>query len=96
MHRRPEAALLVNVSVSGAAVLAADRSDLRIGSRVTISFEDTVGVVIIRRISPCGDRENLYGIEFAEPMSGLTSLVYERFLRDAPQPQPGPGERRLP
>ena len=82
MHRRSEVALLVNVSVSGAAVLASDRMDLRVGSRVTINFEGTTGIVLIRRISSCGESQNLYGIEFAEPASPLTALVYERFLPD--------------
>ncbi len=81
VHRRSELGLLVNVSVSGAGVLAPDCMDLQPGSRVTIAFEGTTGEVIVRRISSCGDEsQNLYGIEFAEPSSALTTLVYDSFL----------------
>jgi hypothetical protein len=81
LRRRSEVGLLVNVSVSGAGVLAPDCMDLQPGSRVTIGFEGITGEVIVRRISSCGDEsQNLYGIEFAEPASPLTSHVYDTFL----------------
>jgi len=83
LRRRSEVGLLVNVSVSGAGVLAPDCMDLQPGSRVTIGFEGATGQVIVRRISSCGDEsQNLYGIEFAEPGSPLTSLVYDTFLAE--------------
>lgn len=84
LRRRSEVGLLVNVSVSGAGVLAPDCMDLEPGSRVTIGFEGTTGQVIVRRISSCGDEsQNLYGIEFAEPGSPLTSIVYDTFLAES-------------
>lgn len=84
VRRRSEVGLLVNVSVSGAGVLAPDCMDLQPGSRVTIGFEGTTGDVIVRRISSCGgESQNLYGIEFAEPASPLTSLVYDTFLAES-------------
>jgi hypothetical protein len=83
LRRRAEVGLLVDVSVSGAGVLAPDCMDLQPGSRVTIGFEGTRGQVIVRRISSCGDEsQNLYGIEFAEPGSPLTSVVYDTFLAE--------------
>lgn len=81
--REPEVADLVNVSVSGAAVLASTCDDLRIGSLVTIKFRGVTGTVVIRRISSCGDLSRcLFGIEFAEPTSALTTLVYDTFLAE--------------
>ncbi len=83
VRRRSEVGLLVNVSVSGAGVLAPDTMDLQPGSLVTIAFEGTTGEVIVRRISSCGNEsQNLYGIEFAEPSSPLTALVYDTFLAE--------------
>ncbi len=63
--RDPEVARLLDVSVSGAAVVAPVAPDLRRGSIVMTRLGDAEAVLRIRRIQDFGDAEwRLYGTEF--------------------------------
>lgn len=89
-HRKAQVGQLVDVSARGAAVLAPTGDDLRPGSRVTIELDGVIGTVTVRRVSSVGDQaSSLYGIEFEEAPSPLTTLIHEKFLAGLdPNPRP--------
>lgn len=77
----PQVGVLLNVSVTGASILAPSAPDLQVGSRLLISFRGVTGTVIVKRIGPSATAvQSLYAVEFAEPNSALTSLVYDTFV----------------
>ncbi|CAN5300510.1 hypothetical protein BH20ACT3_BH20ACT3_01810 [soil metagenome] len=79
----PLSAHMVDLSVSGAAIVAPPASDLGVGSKVLIDFEGHPGRVLIRRVAPgpVASAGSLYGVEFAEPNGELTSALYDLFIR---------------
>ena len=65
--RPPEIGRLVDVSVSGAAIVAPESADLRVGRSVAIRLDGADALVRIRRIADFGqDGWRLYGVEFLE------------------------------
>jgi hypothetical protein len=65
--RPPEIGRLLDVSVSGAAIVAPASSDLRVGRAVAIRLDGADALVRIRRIADLGHEEwRLYGVEFVE------------------------------
>lgn len=65
--RPPEIGRLIDVSVSGAAIVAPASSDLRPGRPVVIRLDGADAVVRIRRIGDVGDDAwRLYGVEFVD------------------------------
>lgn len=74
---------MVDLSVSGAAVVAPAAGDLRVGSVVVVDYEGHAGRVVIRRIAagPIASAGSLYGVEFSEPNGELTSALYDLFIR---------------
>lgn len=80
---RGEPAELLEVSVTGARVRAPFTAELRAGSRTVMEVAGVSGIVIIRHIGACTDLTcSVYGVEFAEPNSELTALVYDSYLAD--------------
>jgi hypothetical protein len=78
---RPEYAELLDVSVTGARLLAPYTTELQLGSRTVMEVMGVSGTVIIRHIGACTDlTRSLYGVEFAEPNSALPALVYDAFI----------------
>ncbi|HWJ96991.1 MAG TPA: hypothetical protein VNQ33_02460 [Acidimicrobiales bacterium] len=79
---------LVEVSVSGAGLIAVTHPYLQEGTKVLIACLGAVGPVIARRIEPdVYPGESYYGVEFCEPNGRLAQTVYSTFLaktRDAP------------
>ncbi len=65
--RPPEIGRLLDVSVSGAAIVAPASPDLRVGRAVAIRLDSADALVRIRRIGDFGDEEwRVYGVEFLE------------------------------
>ncbi len=65
--RPPEIGRLIDVSVSGAAIVAPASSDLRPGRPVVIRLDGADAVVRIRRIAEFGDDAwRIYGVEFID------------------------------
>jgi hypothetical protein len=65
--REPDVGRLLNISVSGAAVVAPRAEDLRRGSVLLIQLGTAEAVVRIRRIDEFGDPDwRIYGVEFVE------------------------------
>lgn len=78
----PERAGLLDLSVSGARIMARTSSDLSVGDWTTVSIRGRSGPVIVRRILPSRQEGfSQYGIEFLDPMSELTQLVHEELAR---------------
>lgn len=88
-RRRPEpqaseAAGLLDVSVSGARVMARTAADLRVGSTTVVSITGARGPVTIRRISPSTKAGfSIYGLEFSDATSPLTQLVHKGLLSES-------------
>ncbi len=65
--RATEVGRIIDVSVSGAAIVAPSSPDLRRGRAVAIRLDDADAVVRIRRIDDFGDPSwRTYGVEFLE------------------------------
>jgi hypothetical protein len=78
----PERAGLLDLSVSGARIMARTSPDLSVGDWTTVSIRGRSGPVIVRRITPSRQEGfSQYGIEFLDPMSELTQLVHEELAR---------------
>jgi hypothetical protein len=75
-------AYLVDISVSGAGVVAPESPHVAIGSIVGFGFRGLQGTVTIRRINTIGHQleSRLYGIEFTEPNSPLAVGLTDVFL----------------
>jgi hypothetical protein len=66
-HREPEVGRLLNISVSGGAVVAPTASDLARGSVLLVQLGNAQAAVRIRRIEDFGDPDwRTYGVEFVE------------------------------
>lgn len=78
----PERAGLLDLSVSGARIMARTSTDLSVGDWTNVSIRGRSGPVIIRRIIPSRQEGfSQYGIEFLDPLSELTQLVHEELAR---------------
>jgi hypothetical protein len=79
---------IVELSVSGAGMVAITHPYLAIGSKVIISAAGVAGTVLVRRIeADLYPGESYYGVEFAEPNSRLGAVLHETFVAretDAP------------
>jgi hypothetical protein len=71
---------VVDISVSGASILAPSDTNLQQGSRVVVGFERERSMVAIRRISDTGgdDGRSLYGVEFIDAPAHMVSNLMER------------------
>lgn len=75
---------IVELSVSGAGLVAVTHPYLHIGSTVLIAAVGTVGAVIVRRIDPdVYPGESYYGMEFGEPNSPLGAALQRSTLEGA-------------
>ena len=85
-------AAVVEVSVMGAAIVAPDRWEAPVGSRVEVYWEGMSALVVVRRSAPYAGSSSLilYGVEYCDARSALGPALYERLVLDAPTP-PGPG-----
>lgn len=87
----PERAGLLDLSVSGARIMARTSPDLSVGDWTTVSIRGCTGPVIIRRIVPSRQAGfSQYGIEFLDPLSELTQLVHEELARRQASGTSGP------
>lgn len=83
--RPPEIGRVVDVSISGAAIVAPTSPQLRRGRPVCIRLDDADAVVRIRRIEEIGDDDwRLYGVEFVE--TDLAFRDWVNGLLDARRP----------
>ena len=70
-------AQVVNLSVSGAAVVAPHAPHLRVGSMLDIEAGGFRGMVAIHRIAECGDPDQrVYGVSFVDFPPAFTDFVY--------------------
>ena len=75
---------IVELSVSGAGILATTHPYLDLGKVVMIATMGTTGLVIVRRIeSDAYPGESYYGVEWGEPNSPLGTALRETFLAKA-------------
>ncbi len=82
---KPLTAQLVDLSVTGARVLAPEVPALSRGTRVQICVRGHHGVVEVRRIEPSTvDGLTTYGVEFVVLDDGLTELVGQVLSRRKP------------
>jgi len=87
----PERACLLDLSVSGARIMARSSPDLKVGDWTNVSIRGRSGPVIIRRIIPSRQQGfSQYGIEFLDPLSELTQLVHEELARRQASGTSGP------
>ena len=91
----PQRAGLLDLSASGALVMARTADDLHVGDWLMISIQGATGPVIIRRIvASAMPGFSQYGVEFLDPMSELTQVVHTILARRRPfpgaAPTPGP------
>lgn len=82
-------AMVQDVSVSGAGILASADDTLQVGSVVTVRLDGTEGELVIRRITPSRTPGLvLYGTEFTSTLAPLAQVFQERFMAPAkPLPQ---------
>lgn len=72
---------VVELSVSGAGIVAVTHPYLDLGRTVLIACVGLTGTVIVRRIDlDVYPGESYYGVEFAEPNSRLGAALRENFL----------------
>jgi hypothetical protein len=75
---------IVELSVSGAGMIAITHPYLQIESHVMIATLGLTGTVIVRRIDlDVYPGESYYGIEFAEPNGELTQTLHRSLLAKA-------------
>ena len=80
-----EAAWIVDVSVTGAAIEAPRADDLFLGQRVRIALGDLLGTVVIRRAQPSTvDRMARYGVEFTDLEPELAAALRRLLEEDRP------------
>jgi len=72
---------IVELSVSGAGMIAVTHPYLDVGRTVLIACMGVTGAVIVRRIEvDVYPGESYYGVEFGEPGSRLAAALHETFL----------------
>lgn len=75
-RRTQDIGLIRDVSVSGAAIEAPERSDVGIGSAVPVRVGDWVGVVIVARMEPVAGDRVLHGVQFGDLDPQLRELFH--------------------
>jgi hypothetical protein len=86
----PEPAGLLDLSVSGAKIMARTSDDMSVGDWTMVSIRGATGPVVVRRIVPAAqDGFSHYGLEFLDPLSPLTQLVHTELAlrRESQAPQ---------
>ena len=73
---RPADCQFLDVSVTGALILAPVSKDLRVGATVLIGFEGEATTVRIRRIEPYHKALCIYGVSFVHLGPRLQELIY--------------------
>jgi hypothetical protein len=72
---------IVELSVSGAGLIAVTHPNLAVGRTVLIASMGVIGLVAVRRIDlEVYPGESYYGVEFAEPSSRLGQVLHDTFL----------------
>jgi hypothetical protein len=72
---------LVELSVSGAGIIAVTHPYLEVGRTVLIAAMGTTGAVIARRVElDLYPGESYYGVEFADPNGRLATDLQQTFL----------------
>jgi hypothetical protein len=72
---------VVELSVSGAGIVAVTHPYLDVGRTVLIACMGVTGAIVVRRIeAEIYPGESYYGVEFAEPNGRLGSALHETFL----------------
>src|SRR4051794_17896427 len=75
---------IVELSVSGAGIVAITHPYLEVGKLVIIAAMGLTGRVIVRRIDlDVYPGESYYGVEFGEPNSQLAAVLHGAFLAKA-------------
>ncbi len=76
----PQEGQVLDISVSGASILAPSDQNLRLGSRLVVGFQRERSTVTVRRVSDVDDEDGstLYGIEFIDAPAHMVSSLMER------------------
>ncbi|WP_426571526.1 hypothetical protein [Aquihabitans sp. McL0605] len=85
-------AAVVQLSVVGAAIVAPDRWEAPVGTRVEVFWEGYAAWVVVRREAPYQDTENfrIYGVEYCDARSELGPAIYDRLVVEAQAAPIGP------
>ena len=76
---------IIDVSVSGAQLLAPDNARIDVGHQVTIAAGGALGVVKVKRIVPVANGQlAVFGVEFVKLEAPLEAMLFSRF--DATRP----------
>ena len=82
---RPRQAYVLDVSVTGALLVARRNPRLAVGERVTIGAGGSFGTVRISRIADLPEtRHSAYGAEFVELDEPLRAMLYSLIAADRP------------
>jgi PilZ domain-containing protein len=73
---KPADCRFLDVSVTGALILAPVASDLRVGARVFVGYDGEQTCVRIRRIEPYNKSLSIYGVSFVDLGPRLQELIY--------------------
>ena len=71
----PECGFL-DVSITGARLLAPQARDLHVGSRIVLDYDGESTTVRIRRVEPHNEAISVYGVSFVELGPRLKEIVY--------------------
>lgn len=83
----PEPAGLLDLSASGVRIMARSSTQVEVGDITGISIREVSGPVIVRRITRSTQPGfATYGLEFADPLSGLPQLVHRELERRTSPP----------
>jgi hypothetical protein len=80
---KPSECRFLDVSVTGALILAPVASDLRVGARVLVGYEGEATTARIRRIEPYNKSLSIYGVSFVDLAPRLQELIF--MTGDRPQ-----------
>jgi len=78
---------VIDVSVSGASVLAPDDRSILLNQKVTVTAGGALGEVRVRRIVPVSNGQTaVFGVEFVSLEEPLEALLYSRLGSLGPRP----------
>ena len=66
----------LDVSITGARLLAPDAQDLRVGSQISLDYNGESTSVMIRRVEPHKNAFSVYGVSFLHLGPRLKQIVY--------------------
>jgi len=78
-RRRPKPApecRFLDVSITGARLLAPEARDLQVGSQISLDYDGESTSVKIRRVEPYNQAFSVYGVSFVELGPRLMQIVY--------------------